>query len=148
VLGSVAAVINSQHGHGKYDVSSYKAVYGQQLHHKFSCYKEEVHRCWTLPQLLKGTNNTEFSNYALTNYYLDDNTAAADENDDGYFSNETLPVDERDEVADEDFLKHLVTPDLLGVNDRKCQHNEAFMNDHSGDNQSLEDSDRKFLAQS
>jgi hypothetical protein len=30
-----------------------------------------------------------------------------------------LPDDERDEVTDEDFLKHLVTPDPLGVNDRK-----------------------------
>jgi hypothetical protein len=59
-------------------------------------------------------------------------------------SDETLLVDERDEVTDEDFLKHLVTPDSLGVNNRKCQHNEAFMIDHSGDNQSLKDSDRRF----
>jgi hypothetical protein len=61
-----------------------------------------------------------------------------------FFSDERLPEDERDKVTDEDFLKHLVTPDLLGVNDRKHRHNEAFMNDHSGDNQSLEDSDRRF----
>jgi hypothetical protein len=55
-----------------------------------------------------------------------------------------LLEDERDEVTDEDFLKHLVTPNSLGVNDRKRQCNEDFMNDHSGDNQFLEDSDRRF----
>jgi hypothetical protein len=136
VLGLVAAVINSQHGCGKDDVSSYKAVYGQQFHHEFSCPKEEVHRYWSLPQLLKVTSNTEFSNFASANYYLDDNSAADDEDDDGCFSHETFPKDEKDEVTDKDFLKHLVTPDSTGVNDRKHRHNEAFMNDHSGDNQS------------
>jgi hypothetical protein len=53
---------------------------------------------------LKDTNNTEFSNYASANYYLYDNSAADDEDDDGYFSDEMLPEDERDEVTDEDFL--------------------------------------------
>jgi hypothetical protein len=93
---------------------------------------------------LNVTKNTEISNYVSANYYLDDNSAADDEDDDGYFSDETLPEDERDEVTDEDFLKHLVTPGSLGVDDRKRQNNEDFVNDHSGDNQSLEDSDRRF----
>jgi hypothetical protein len=93
---------------------------------------------------LKVTNNTEFSNYTSANCYLGDNSAAAaDEDDDRYCSSDTLPEDERDEVTDEDFLKHLFIPDLLGINGRKCQHNETFINDHSGDNQSLEDSDRR-----
>jgi hypothetical protein len=103
VLGLVAAVINSQHGCKKDDVLSYKAVYGQQVDHKVPCSKEEARWCWTLPQLLKVTNNTEFSNYVSANHYLDDNSAADDEDDDGYFSDETLPDDERDEVTDETF---------------------------------------------
>ncbi len=85
VLGSVAVVIDSQYGRGKDDVLSYKAVYGHQFHHKFSCSKEEGHWCWALPQLLKVTNNTEFSNYASANCYLNDNSAADDEDDDEYF---------------------------------------------------------------
>ncbi len=44
VLGLVAAVINSQHGLRKDDVSSYEAVYGQQLDHEVSCSKEEACR--------------------------------------------------------------------------------------------------------
>jgi hypothetical protein len=54
-----------------------------------------------------------------------------------------LPEDERDEVTDEDFLKHLVTPDSLGVNDRKRPHNKELMNHHSEDNQFLEENDRR-----
>ncbi len=42
VLGLVAAMINSQHGCKKDDVSSYEAIYGQQLDHKVSCLKEEA----------------------------------------------------------------------------------------------------------
>jgi hypothetical protein len=54
-----------------------------------------------------------------------------------------LLEDERDEVTDEDFLKHLVIADSSGVNDRKRPHNEDLMNHHSVDNQSLEDNDRR-----
>jgi hypothetical protein len=144
VLGLVAAEINSQHERGKDDFSFFKAAYGQQFDHKVSCSKEEARRCWTLPQqLLKVTNNTEFSNYVSANYYLIDDSAADDEDDDGYFSDETLPEDERDDVTDEDFLKHLVTPDSSGVNDRKRPHNEDLMNHRSEYNQSLEDNDRR-----
>jgi hypothetical protein len=48
VLGSVAAVINSQKGQGKNDVSAYKAEYGQILDHPLSCTKAEARRCWTV----------------------------------------------------------------------------------------------------
>jgi hypothetical protein len=78
VLGLVAAVINSQYGCRKDDISSYKAVYGQQFDHEVSCSKEEARQCWTLPHLLKVTNNTEFSNYVSANYYLDNNSADDD----------------------------------------------------------------------
>ncbi len=93
---------------------------------------------------MKVTSNTEFFNYVSANYYLDHNSVANDEDDDGYFSNETLPEDERDEVTDEDFLKHLVTPGSLRVNDRNRPHNEDLMNDRSEDNKSLEDNDRRY----
>jgi hypothetical protein len=82
VLVSVAAVINSQHGCGKDDVSSKEAVYGPQYDHKVSCSKEEAHWCWTLPQLLRVTNNTELSHHVSANYHLDNGSAADDEDDD------------------------------------------------------------------
>jgi transposase InsO family protein len=36
VLGSVAATINLQHGHGKNNVSLYKAVFGHKFNHEFA----------------------------------------------------------------------------------------------------------------
>jgi hypothetical protein len=143
VLGLVAAVINSQHGCRKDDVSSYDAVYGQQFDHEVSCSKEEVRWCWNLPQLLKVTNNTEFSDSVSANYHIDDNSAADDEDDDGYFFDETLLEDKRDEVTDEDFLKHLLTPNSMRVNDRKRPHNDELTNHCSEDNQSLKENDRR-----
>ena len=124
MLGLVAAVINSQHGCRKDEVSSYEAVYGQEFDHEVSCSEEEARQSWTLPQLLKITNNTEFSGYVSSIYHLDDGSAADDEDDDGYFSDEMLPEDERDEVTDENFLKHLVTPNSLGVNDGSAADDE------------------------
>jgi transposase InsO family protein len=47
VLGMVAATINSQHGRGKDDVSSF------ELNHDMSCSKAKARQCWTLPQFLK-----------------------------------------------------------------------------------------------
>jgi len=67
VLGMVAATINSQHGRGKDDVTSFEAVYGQVLNHDMSCSKAEACQCWTLPQFLKVTNNAEFAEYAANN---------------------------------------------------------------------------------
>jgi hypothetical protein len=53
VLGSVAAVINNQHGKGKDDISSFEeAVYGEVFDHEFSCSKEEACQCWTFPELI------------------------------------------------------------------------------------------------
>jgi len=70
VLGMVAATINSQHGRGKDDVSSFEAVYGQVLNHDMSCSKAEARQCWTLPQFLKVTNDEEFAEYAAKNIFL------------------------------------------------------------------------------
>ena len=72
VLGMVAATINSQHGCGKDDVSSFEAVYGQVLNHDMSCLKAEASQCWTLPQFLKVTNDAELAEYAVNNYNLDE----------------------------------------------------------------------------
>ena len=79
VLGMVSATINSQHGRGKDDVSSFEAVYGQVLNHDMSCSKAEARECWTLPQFLKVTNDEEFAEYAAKNYILDEDSSDADE---------------------------------------------------------------------
>ena len=42
VLGSVAAVLNSQSGRGRNDVSAYEAVFGQVYDHPLTCSKEEA----------------------------------------------------------------------------------------------------------
>jgi transposase InsO family protein len=60
VLGSVVAVINSQHGCCKDNVSLFEVVYGQVFDHELSCTKEKASQCWTVPQQLKVTNNPEF----------------------------------------------------------------------------------------
>jgi hypothetical protein len=64
VLGSVATTINSQHGCGKNDLSSYKAVFGHKFNHKFACSKEEARRCcWTLDERMRVTNDKKFEEY-------------------------------------------------------------------------------------
>ena len=40
---------------------------GQVLNHDMSCSKAEARECWTLPQLLKVTNDAEFAEYAGNN---------------------------------------------------------------------------------
>jgi hypothetical protein len=109
VLGMVAATINSQHGRGKDDISSFEAVYGQVLTHDISCSKAEAHECWTLPQFLKATNDAEFAEYAAKSYNLDEDSPVAAEEDDssGYFSDEELQDDEKEEVTDDDFFNLL-----------------------------------------
>jgi len=109
VLGMVAATINSQHGRGKDDVSSFEAVYGQVLNHDMSCSKAEARQCWTLPQLLKVTNNAESAEYAANNYNLDEDFTDAAKQDDSpvYFSDEVLQEDEKEEVTDDDFFNLL-----------------------------------------
>jgi hypothetical protein len=109
VVGMVAATINSQHGCGKDDVSSFEVMYGQVLTHDMSCSKAEARECWTLPQFLKVTNNAEFAESAAKNYNLDEDFPDAAEEDDstGYFSDEELQDDEKEEVTDDDFFNLL-----------------------------------------
>jgi hypothetical protein len=74
-----------------------------------SCSKVEVHQCWTLPQFLKVTNDDEFTEYAANNYNLDEDSPDAAEQDDslGYFSDEELQDNEKEEVMDDDFFNLL-----------------------------------------
>jgi hypothetical protein len=79
------------------------------LNHDMSCSKVEAHECWTLPQFLKVTNDVEFAEYAANNYILDEKSTDAAEKDGslGYFSDEELQEDEKEEVTDDDFFKLL-----------------------------------------
>ncbi len=106
MLGSVASAINLQHGRGKYDVSAYEAVYGQKMDHDFSCLKQEVPRCWTVPERLKVTNDPEFTEYARENCIINDDKIC-DDDAKGYFSDESLPSDKKEEVSDEYLFDHL-----------------------------------------
>ena len=114
-LGSVAAVINSQAGRGKNDVSAYKSVFGQEFDHQFSCSKEDARKCWTVDELMKVTNNNEFNNNVEREYNLhvdrDDNSSDVDD----YFSDDELPADETDEVSDDYFYAHLMD-DTMDIN--------------------------------
>ena len=91
VLGSVAAAINSQQGHGKNDVSSYEAVFGQVYDHDFLCTKEEIHKCWTLSEEMCVTNNAEFASYVEEHFDIGNNEGRNVEDDDSsYFSDGEL----------------------------------------------------------
>jgi transposase InsO family protein len=92
VLGSVAAVLNSQSGRGRNDVSAYEAVFGCVYDHQFVCSKEEARRCWTIEDRMKVTNEPDFEEYVQQFYHVsraaDDDkekTLVVDE-DSGYFS--------------------------------------------------------------
>jgi hypothetical protein len=116
VLGSVASAINLQHGRGENDVSAYEAVYVQKMDHDFSCSNEEVCRCWTVPERLKVTNGPEFTEYACEKYIINDDKIC-DDDAKGYFSDISLPSDEKEEVLDEYFFDHLqddITEDSHG----------------------------------
>ena len=125
VLGMVSATINSQHGRGKDDVSSFEAVYGQVLNHDMSCSKAEARECWTLPQFLKVTNDEEFAEYAAKNYILDEDSSDADEQEDssGYFSDEELQDNEKEEVTDDDFF-NLLNQNILETDSARKQSPE------------------------
>ena len=58
---------------------------------------------------MKVSNDAEFAEYAANNYILDEKSTDVAENDEssGYFSDEELQEDEKDEVMDDDFLKLL-----------------------------------------
>jgi hypothetical protein len=70
VLGSVATAINSQSGCGNNDVSAYEAVFGQHLHHQYSCSREEAQRCWTVDEVLLVTNDAKFHGNVAMDYDL------------------------------------------------------------------------------
>ena len=109
VLGSVAAVINTQSGRGKNDVAAYEAVYGQKLDHPMSCSKAEARRCWTVKDRMLVTSDPEFETYCKENYILEDAINEVTEDDDvGYFSEDDLSLDEMNEVSDEWFESHLM----------------------------------------
>jgi hypothetical protein len=130
VLVMVAAPINSQHNRGKDDVSLFEAVYGQVLNHDMTCSKAEARQCWTLPQLLKVTNDAEFAEYAANNYNLDEDSPDAAEQDDtsGYFSDEELQDDEKEEVTDDDFFNLLNQNVLENDTTRKRPPEEEHLN--------------------
>jgi len=129
VLGMVSATINSQHGRGKDDVSSFEAVYGQVLNHDMSCSKAEARECWTLPQFLKVTNDEEFAEYTAKNFILEDSSDAAEQEDSsGYFSDEELQDDEKEEVMDDDFF-NLLNQNILETDTaRKPPPEEEHLN--------------------
>ena len=70
VLGAISASINSAEGRGPDAMNPYEAVYGQKMDHMVMCTKDEARACWTLPQILKVSNNPEFQAYAEQSYYL------------------------------------------------------------------------------
>lgn len=121
ILGSVAAVINSQYGRGKNDVSAYEAVFGQKLDHPLSCSKSEARRCWTVKDRMLVTHEPQFNTYWKENYITEDDINKVKDNDDSdsaYFSEDDLPVSQMDGVSDEYFDSHLMD-DTDGVDDRK-----------------------------
>ncbi len=65
-----------------------------------------------MPERLKVTNDPQFAEYAHKNYIIDDDEICNDDkigNDDteGYFSDGSLPSDEKEEVSDKYFFDHL-----------------------------------------
>jgi hypothetical protein len=113
VLGSVATMINLQHGCRKNDVSLYKAVFGHEFNHEFACSKEEAHRCWTLDERMRITNDKEFEEDVQEYFVLDHEgiIVASDDDEDNdlsYFSNNEIPIDEIDKVDDKCFDDHLM----------------------------------------
>jgi hypothetical protein len=98
----------------------------------FSCSKEEARQCWTVPERLRVTNDPQFTKYARKNYIINDDEISNDDNicdDDaeGYFSDGSLPSDEKEEVSNEYFFDHLqddITEDY-NVESKGCiQYNE------------------------
>ncbi len=59
-----------------------------------------------VPKQLKVTNNPEFTKYARENYIIDDDKIC-DDDAKGYFSDGSLPSEEKEEVLDDNFFDHL-----------------------------------------
>jgi hypothetical protein len=119
VLGSVAAAINSQCGRGKNSVTAFEAVFRQKMDHPLSCSKAEARRCWTIKErIMLVANEPDFDSYCRENYIIDDDDVyngnevtdkdGDHEDNDGYFSEDELPLDEMDEVDDDYFYEHLM----------------------------------------
>ena len=135
MLGAITAAINSAQGRGADDVNAYEAVYGQQMDHLVMCTKAEARACWTLPDILKVTDDPDFQAYADENYFLadeEDNNDGLD--DDGYFSDGSLPTEERDEVDDDFFftniLEDISSDDDLNKNPIGAEGNANSFGDH------------------
>lgn len=111
VLGSVAAVINSQAGMGKSDVSAYESVFGQGFMHQFSCSKEDARKCWRIDEHMLVTNDFNFNKNVEMDYDLHvasyGNASDIDNYDVGYFTDDEVPTDETEEVTDNYFFGHL-----------------------------------------
>jgi hypothetical protein len=54
------------------------------------------------------TNEPEFDEYCKDTYVIDDDAGISEVANEGYFSEDDLPVDEMDEVPDEWFHSHLM----------------------------------------
>jgi len=135
VLGCVAAVVNSQAGRGKNDVSAYEAVFGQPYDHQFSCSKEEARMCWTIDQRMLVTNDAEFNENVVMDYNIDDNASDVADEDEGYFSDDEVPANETDEVTDEYFFAHLHDSVTQGAQKSAEQTADGNMDgDHSPTN--------------
>ncbi len=82
------------------------------MDHDFSCLKEEARQCWTVPKRLKVTNDPQSAEYACEKYIIDDDEICnddkiGDDDAEGYFSDGSLPSDEKEEVSDEYFFDRL-----------------------------------------
>jgi hypothetical protein len=115
VLGAISPSINSAEGRGPDQMNPYKAVYGQKMDHMVMCTKDQARACWTLPQILKVTDDPEFQEYAEQNYFLADEEDNNNGNDDadGYFSDGPLPYTEMEEVDDEFFFDNILVDDSV-----------------------------------
>ena len=93
-------------------MNPYEAVYGQKMDHMVMCTKDEARGCWTLPQILKVSDDPEFKAYAEDNYLLadeeDNNDGDDDDDADGYFSDGPVPHNEMEEVDDEFFFENIL----------------------------------------
>jgi hypothetical protein len=80
LLGQVMSVCNSHSDWKKYDVSSYKAVFGQRYHSQLKCNLEDMRKCRSIYQRLKLSPNEHLKTYVCENDIVDiefDNEAIA-----------------------------------------------------------------------
>ena len=134
VFGSVAAFINSQYSRGKFDVSAYKAVFGQEFDHEFACLKEEARKCWTIGEQLQVTNDTAFQEYVKEYFYVDadrDQYDSSYEDDLSYFSDDNINETKTKEVDDTFFDKHLMDDVSEDVSKQPALHLDGRKSPHA-----------------